>query len=133
MGWVARGCRCPLAPVDAHLKGTTPVAITGERLTDRPIEVGERVRYRSLDWMVSAVSERTITLFGRQPSHQGRTLQAVMVSSPSSPSNAWRHLRCATGSAVRIGTRATGRECTTRSGSHCPRGAAAWGRLVLEP
>lgn len=41
-------------------------------LGDRPLEIGERVRFRSPEWEVADTTERVVTLFGREASADAR-------------------------------------------------------------
>lgn len=101
---------------------------------DRPLEIGERVRFRSLQWEVADATERVVTLFGREPANRGRMVHALrgleLIARMAAPpltytvgerswSDAdWRGLH----DAFRL-TLAQGRGSL---------GTAPWGRLVLE-
>src|SRR2546427_527941 len=104
-------------------------------VSERPLEIGERVRFRSLHWEVEDVSASAIRLFGREASNQGRHLSVIPGFEPVERvkpppltyrigerdwSDAdWRALH----DAYRL-TLAQGRGSL---------GTAAWGRLILEP
>lgn len=101
----------------------------------RPLEVGERVRFRSLDWEVADVSDLAVSLFGRQAANRGRRLTVIPGLEPIErvapppltytvgtrgwdPAD-WQGMH----DAYRL-TLAQGRGSL---------GTAAWGRLILEP
>lgn len=44
---------------------------------NRPLEIAERVRYRSMDWEVADVSDRVLTLFGRGVLNRGLRVDVV--------------------------------------------------------
>jgi superfamily II DNA or RNA helicase len=102
---------------------------------DRPFEVGERVRFRSLQWEVEDAGERLVTLFGREAVNRGRRVRVVQGLEPierTAPpplvcrigEKGWDHADWqGLHDAFRL-TLAHGRGSL---------GTAAWGRMVLEP
>ncbi|HZV49247.1 MAG TPA: DEAD/DEAH box helicase, partial [Candidatus Dormibacteraeota bacterium] len=102
---------------------------------DRPLEVGERVRFRSLQWEVEDAGERLVTLFGREAVNRGRRVRVVQGLEPierTAPpplvcrigDKGWDHADWqGLHDAFRL-TLAHGRGSL---------GTAAWGRMVLEP
>ncbi|PZR94652.1 MAG: hypothetical protein DLM67_12200 [Candidatus Nephthysia bennettiae] len=111
------------------------MAVAQAKASERPLEIGERVRFRSLQWEVEDVSAGAIRLFGREASNQGRRLSVIPGFEPVERvkpppltyrigerdwSDAdWRAMH----DAYRL-TLAQGRGSV---------GTAAWGRLILEP
>lgn len=101
----------------------------------RPLEIGERVRFRSRQWEVVDTTERAVTLFGREAANRRRRVHALLGLEPIARMAAppltygigergwsetdWRGLH----DAFRL-TLAQGRGSL---------GIASWGRLVLEP
>jgi len=102
---------------------------------ERPLEVGERVRFRSLQWEVEDAGERLVTLFGREAVNRGRRVRVVQGLEPierTAPpplvcrigDKGWDHADWqGLHDAFRL-TLAHGRGSL---------GTAAWGRMVLEP
>jgi hypothetical protein len=102
---------------------------------DRPFEVGEHVRFRSLQWEVEDAGERLVTLFGREAINRGRQVRVVQGLEPierTAPpplvcrigEKGWDHADWqGLHDAFRL-TLAHGRGSL---------GTAAWGRMVLEP
>ena len=104
-------------------------------VVERPLEIGERVRYRSLVWEVAEVGERSLTLFGREAANRGRSVQ---------PLNGYERIERVTPPPLtyRIGERqwsdADWRAMhdayrLTLAQGRGSLGTASWGRLVLEP
>lgn len=111
------------------------VADLGPLTSTHPLEVGERVLFRSLRWEVAEASDQVVRLYGREAMNQGVEVQVLpdlepierLVTPPLQYSIGNRGWSDADWRAVHDAYRLT---LAQGRGSL---GTAAWGRLVLEP